>query len=59
MKVQSNWQVFRWPLLLGLVSVIGLLSALVDDGWYDALSWGALGAIVLLMLACWQGWRAS
>lgn len=38
-KHYSLWQVFRWPLLLGVATVIGLVSALVADGWGDALSW--------------------
>jgi hypothetical protein len=46
--------IFRWPLWLGVLTVVGLASALFgDDGW-DALSWVAL-AIPLGVL----GWKAS
>jgi len=46
--------IFRWPLRLGVLTVVGLASALFgDDGW-DALSWVAL-AIPLGVL----GWKAS
>ena len=47
-------EIFRWPLLLGGLILVGLASALFgDDGW-DALSWAAL-AIPLAVL----GWKAS
>ncbi|MDR0673998.1 MAG: hypothetical protein LBF93_10190 [Zoogloeaceae bacterium] len=38
------WQIFRWPFLIGLSSSIGLVSALVGDGPWDALSWATLVA---------------
>ncbi|AMK23165.1 MULTISPECIES: hypothetical protein [Sphingomonadaceae] len=56
---QTNWRVFRWPLLIGIMSFVGLLSALVGDGWYDALSWLCLGACVFLMVVAWRGWSAK
>lgn len=50
---QSAADVFRWPLWLGCLTVIGLASALFgDDGW-DALSWAAL-AIPVAVIA----WKA-
>ncbi len=48
----ANWRIFRWPLVIGIASLVGLVSALVGDGWYDALSWGLLGG--LLVLVCRQ-----
>lgn len=39
----SLWMVFRWPLLIAVLSIIGLVSALVGDGVWDALSWASLG----------------
>jgi hypothetical protein len=44
------WQIFRWPLLLGLASAVGLLAALVGDGAWDVLSWVLLAAPVVLCL---------
>jgi len=55
---QTTWRIFRWPLLIGVVSVIGLLAALVGDGWYDVLSWFCLGSCVILMVLAWRGWLA-
>lgn len=45
----STWRIFRWPLLIGIISLIGLLSALVGDGWFDILSWCSLGGTVFIM----------
>jgi hypothetical protein len=38
----STWQIFRAPLGLALGSAVGLTSALLGDGVWDALSWLAL-----------------
>lgn len=56
---QTNWRVFRWPLLIGIMSLVGLVSALIGDGWYDVLSWLCLGACVVLMVAAWRGWSVQ
>jgi hypothetical protein len=34
---------FRMPVILGVISAGGLVSALVGDGPWDAVSWIALG----------------
>jgi hypothetical protein len=41
--------VWRWPLLLAVLTASGLASALVSDGWGDAWSWFALGVPVAMM----------
>lgn len=47
-------EIFRWPVWLGALTAVGLLSALFgNDGW-DALSWLVL-AIPLLVLT----WKLS
>lgn len=43
------WRLWGWPLLLGLLSLSGLVSALVSHGWGDAWSWVALGVPVGVM----------
>jgi hypothetical protein len=54
---QTTADIFRWPLWLGLLTAIGLASALFgDDGW-DALSWTAL-AVPLVVLG-WKVWRQA
>jgi hypothetical protein len=53
-KGQSAWRIFRWPLVIGLASVVGLVAALVGDGPYDALSWLTLGGVVAVMAVAWR-----
>jgi hypothetical protein len=44
-----------WPVVLALLTAIGLLSALLGDGVWDAASWIALGIPTAVCL--WFGWR--
>ena len=32
---QTLWTIFRWPLILGVLSLIGLVGALLTDGAWD------------------------
>ena len=43
------WMIFRWPLLVALLSLFGLISALIGDEVYDLLSWLSLGVPLLLL----------
>jgi hypothetical protein len=54
---QSGLRVFRVPILLGLLSVIGLLSALLGDAAWDALSWLALGIPCAVIAWFWFAQR--
>ncbi|MBS0530893.1 MAG: hypothetical protein JSS22_16100 [Proteobacteria bacterium] len=45
---QSARDIFRWPVVIGVLSTVGLLSALLGDGIWDGLSWLALAIPVLL-----------
>ena len=47
---RSLTQIFAAPLVIAIVSTVGLISAMVGDGWWDAVSWVALGLPVLLYL---------
>jgi hypothetical protein len=40
------------PLLLSIVTLIGLISALVGDGFWDSLSWFCLGSPVIVIAWC-------
>lgn len=44
---RSLWTVFTAPLVIGVLSLIGLVSALAGDGLADWLSWAALAVPVL------------
>ncbi|AOE84880.1 hypothetical protein [Pseudomonas sp. TCU-HL1] len=48
-----NWQQFTFtpPLLIGLLCALGLFSALLGDGGWDALAWLGLG--IPTLLGCW------
>ena len=43
-------QIFALPILIGILSTVGLIAALVGDGWWDGLSWATLALPVLLYL---------
>jgi hypothetical protein len=47
---RTLWQIFAAPVVIGALSVVGLVAALVGDGWWDGLSWLALALPVLLYL---------
>jgi uncharacterized membrane protein YhaH (DUF805 family) len=46
---RTYWQVFGMPYILALVSAVGLLAALIGDGWYDAISWITLVVPVVVI----------
>ncbi len=55
-KPQSLGDIFGIPLLLGVLSTIGLISALVGDGIWDGVSWLTLGAPIVVAAYCiWRG----
>jgi hypothetical protein len=47
--------IFLWPLVIGVVSTVGLIGALLEDGWWDAL-YCALLAVPVAVGAMF-GWR--
>ncbi len=50
------WPMWGWPIVLGLLTSIGLVSALFSDGGVgDALAWVALG--IPCAVGAWFGWR--
>ncbi|WP_407353528.1 hypothetical protein [Luteimonas sp. R10] len=48
-------RIFAVPALLALVSSVGLVSGLLGDGVWDAVSWIALGTVVVVAARAW--WR--
>ncbi len=49
----ATWRLWGWPIVLGVLTLSGLLSALVSDGWGDWWSWFALG--VPVAVCAWFG----
>ena len=43
-------QIFALPVVIGFLSTVGLLAALIGDGWWDGLSWATLSLPVLLYM---------
>lgn len=47
-KDQSLWAIFRIPLIVGLLSLTGLVGALLEDGLWDGLGSVLLGVAVVV-----------
>ncbi|WP_219209850.1 hypothetical protein [Variovorax boronicumulans] len=49
------WRLWGWPLVMGLLTTVGLISALFSDGGAgDMLAWLTLGIPVGVCI--WFGW---
>jgi hypothetical protein len=53
----SSSQIWGMPITIGVVSAVGLVSALLGDGIWDALSWCALAVPIVVPL--WYIVRSS
>src|SRR5690606_2510118 len=47
-------QMWQTPIMLVLISLVGLIAALIGDGWHDALSWAALTLPVAVIVWKWK-----
>ncbi|RTL78330.1 MAG: hypothetical protein EKK36_00310 [Bradyrhizobiaceae bacterium] len=49
------FRIWRWPAVLAVLMIFGLLSALLGQGgvWW-VLSWGVLAIPLLVIVAAWQ-----
>lgn len=50
--MKTTWQIWGWPIFFAITSTIGLISALVGDGWWNVLSWLMLLPPVLAVSLC-------
>lgn len=51
-------RMWGWPIVLGVLTSIGLISALFSDGGLgDMLAWFALG--IPVVVCAWYGWRRT
>ncbi|MGJ4889070.1 hypothetical protein [Bradyrhizobium sp. HKCCYLR20261] len=55
----SAWQVFRAPLMIGLVATAGLAFGLFGDGLWDGLCWLGLSVPILLSLIYGTPWSRA
>lgn len=51
--VHSTIAIFRMPLLIGIISIVGLASALLGDAMWDVLSWITLAVPVAVGVFFW------
>lgn len=52
------WHLWGWPLVMGVLTTVGLISALFSDGGAgDMLAWVTLG--IPVAVCGWFGWRRS
>lgn len=49
-KLIPSQHVWRWPLLINTIALIGIIAALVGHGWFDILSWLCLGSSVAVII---------
>lgn len=52
-RQHARHPLWRWPVVLGLLTASGLLAGLVSDGWGDVWALVGLGVPVVVML--WFG----
>jgi hypothetical protein len=52
---RSAFQVFAVPIVLGVLSAVGLVAALLGDNVWDAVSWLTLGLPCVVMAWFWFG----
>ncbi len=51
----SLWQIFRWPALIAVLTLTGLVTGLVSDSWGDVLA--ALGLFLPAAVGLWHALR--
>jgi hypothetical protein len=47
-------RLWGWPLLLGALSLFGLVAGLLDDGWWDWACWAGLASAVAALGWAWS-----
>ena len=56
-KLRGIWHTFAVPTVMGLLSTVGLVAALLGDDIWDWLSWATL-AVPVLVVAYFMIWPA-
>jgi hypothetical protein len=50
---QTVARVFRWPVILAFMTLVGLVGSLMADGIWDVIGWVLIGAPTLAGLYFW------
>lgn len=51
MPAKTFMQIFMWPIILGLLTMIGLvMTLLLETGWFELVSISALALPVIVMI---------
>ncbi|MEN0054535.1 MAG: hypothetical protein AAGC65_12760 [Mucilaginibacter sp.] len=58
MKVQPSRKIWGIPVLLGLITLFGLLSALLGTGVWWVLAWGAMVIPLIVVMVKTRIWKA-
>jgi hypothetical protein len=45
-------RVWTWPMAIALATAVGLISALLGDGWAHAGAWAGLGLPIFVTIFC-------
>jgi hypothetical protein len=50
-KAVAMIRIFAMPIVIAAISIVGLVGALLGDGWLDVISWA--GLLVPLVAIAW------
>lgn len=55
-RVRTTGEIFFWPLIINVICLVGVLAALIGDGWWDIMSWLTLGVPAVWLLLIVTPW---
>lgn len=53
MQNKNLTQIFKWPIVLGLLTLFGLIIALLEDGLLERVSLLALSIPIIVIIYCY------
>ncbi|MCH8542146.1 MAG: hypothetical protein LAT61_01125 [Alcanivorax sp.] len=51
--MKSAWQIFAVPMVIAAASLVGLVAALLGEGWMNVVGWVGLAVPVGLAALAW------
>lgn len=58
-KPHSTWSTFAVPIVMAILSAVGLTTALVGDDHWDWISWITLGIPIAVIFSYWISHRVA